>query len=285
MLDFAAVRVAFPDVVALAPLVQSGQKDVFRGQRAGEEVVLKLLRTATVEAEARIGREIDAVAKLRCDYVPRIHAWGRQRIAAEERDFIIEQHIAGETYRERLLRQPVQPLGDVLRLADVLLGACCDFEAANLVHRDIKPENVIIGVDGKVWIIDFGIVRMLDLVSITPTGQRFGTFTPGYGAPEQMRNLKPKIDARADLFSIGIVMYESLSGRNPYLGGAVDQLEVIRRVDGQDLPPLAIAGDPGGEFAAFIGALVSRFPSRRPQTAVEARRWFDEISRKLAPAT
>jgi len=283
MLDFAAVRAAFSELTALTPLVQSGQRDVFRGQRANEEIVLKLVRVASPEVEARIGREIAAVAKLGCSYVPRIHDYGRRRVGQQDLSFIVEQYTPGETYRECLRRQPVQPLSDVLRLADALLNACCDFEAAGLVHRDIKPENLIIGSAGQIWIIDFGIVRMLGLESITPTGRPAGSFTPGYGAPEQMRNLKPKIDARADLFSVGIVLYESLVGTNPYLAGASDQLEVMRRVDGQDLRPLVIAGDPTGELSGFIAALVSRFPSRRPQTAGEARQWFEELRPRLTP--
>jgi serine/threonine protein kinase len=283
MLDLAAVRAAFPEVTSLVLFVESGQRDVLRGQQAGEEVVLKIVRAASAEAEARILREVEAVSQLGVSYIPKIYAYGRRSVGTEDRLFIIEQYTPGETYREVLQREAVQPLSAVLNLADVLLGACCDFEAARLVHRDIKPENLIIGANGQIWIIDFGIVRMLDVVSITPTGQPSGSFTPGYGAPEQMRNMKPKIDARADLFSVGIVLYESLAGRNPYRAGASDQLEVMRRVENQELPRLAIADDPSGELSAFLACLVSRFPSRRPQTAAEAFRWFTEISQKIAP--
>jgi eukaryotic-like serine/threonine-protein kinase len=277
MLDVAAIRVAFPEVIALAPLIQSGQKDVLRGQFNGEEIVLKLLRAPTPDAEARILREIEAVTSLHCGYVPPIRASGRRRIGGHERAFIIEKFMAGETYRDRLQRQPVQPLKAVLDLADALLQAVGDFEGAKLVHRDIKPENLIVGTDGRIWIIDFGIVRMLDLESITSTGAPAGSFTPGYGAPEQMRNLKPRIDIRADLFSVGVVLYESLVGANPYLVGAANQLEVMHRVDNQDLLPLVIAGDRDGALSAFIMSMASRFPSRRPQTAQQARAWFDDI--------
>jgi len=126
MLDFTAVRAAFPELTALTPFVQSGQRDVFRGQQANEEIVLKLLRAATAEAEARIAREIEAVAKLGCSYVPRICDYGRRRVGPQDLSFIIEQYTPGETYRERLQRQPVQPLPDVLHLADALLRACCE---------------------------------------------------------------------------------------------------------------------------------------------------------------
>jgi len=120
MLDLAAVRAAFPELAALTPLVQSGQKDVLHGERAGEQIVLKILRATTAEAEARMVREIGAVARLRCAYVPPVRDSGRRRIGNDDRNFIVESFMSGETYRDRLSRQPIQPLRDVLSLADVL---------------------------------------------------------------------------------------------------------------------------------------------------------------------
>ena len=241
-------------------------------------IVLKILRATTAEAEARMVREIGAVARLRCAYVPPVRDSGRRRIGNDDRNFIVECFMSGETYRDRLCANRFSR-SVMFNFADVLLRACCDFETAQLVHRDIKPENLIIGVDGKIWIIDFGIVRMLDLESLTSTAG--GSFTPGYGAPEQMRNLKPKIDSRTDLFSVGIVLYESLAGMHPYRAGAADQLEIIRRVENQDLPTLVVGEDASGALAAFIASLASRFPSRRPQTSLQALEWFVDIRSRL----
>ncbi len=270
MLDFAALRAEFNELSQITPLGSpSGQNDVFRARRGDTDVVLKLIRKANREQE-RIEREIAAVTKLNCDYVPQVFASGHRRVSGEERYFIIEHYIEGETYRARLPRQPKQPLGEVLRLADVLLRACSDFEALNLVHRDIKPENLIVDVSEKVWIIDFGIVRFLNLESLTPTQAHLGHFTLGYGAPEQMRNLKTKINGRADLFSVGVVLFESFHGSNPYYGGKRDHLEVLQHVTDRDLPTLTIPGDSKGVLAEFIASLVSRFPSRRPQSAKDA---------------
>jgi len=93
--------------------------------------------------------------------------------------------------------------------------------------------------------------------------------------------LKPEIDARADLYSIGIVIYESLNGQNPYVQNANNIVEVIQRMESQDLPPLKIPGDHQGQFSIFISSLVQRFPSRRPQTANEALDWFFTIYQQL----
>ncbi|MCP4545373.1 MAG: serine/threonine protein kinase [bacterium] len=275
MLDPSALRAAFPELNSLEFLAESGQKYVFRAQKDGRSVVLKIVRAD--QDQERIDREIHAVAKLSCNYVPVILESGQRPVGDKTWTFLVEEFVEGESYRAVLQRQPVQPLGDVLRLATALLSACCDFEVQQMVHRDIKPENLLIGPNGKIWIIDFGIVRLLQLTSATLTQQRFGLFTPGYGAPEQVRNLKPKIDARADLFSVGIVLYEALHGSNPYLSGKGNVLEIVQDLCNRDLPRLTIPGDIGGKLSEFVASLCARFPSRRPPNAREALQWFREI--------
>lgn len=279
MLDRASVLAAFGELENLTFLAESGQKYVFRGRKSGEDVVLKIFKAD--QEQVRIDREIQAVAKLNCDYVPEILEWGQRSIDGETWPFLVERFVAGDSYRVVLQRSPVQPLDEVLRLGEALLKACCDFEAQQMVHRDIKPENLISGVDGKFWVIDFGIVRLLQLRSATRTQQRFGLFTPGYGAPEQVRNLKPKIDIRADLFSVGVVLYESLQGANPYRTGKQNEFEVIQDVCNRDLPLLTIPGDSEGKLSEFIASLTGRFPSRRPRSAQEARQWWVELSATL----
>ena len=274
------IRRQFPQLTDIDPIRMSGgQKEVFRAILNGEGVALKLIKVYASDQE-RTDREIAAVKKLNSDYVPKIYDSGKCKIFVEERNYIIEQFIEGGTYHQILNSKPLQELNDVLFLADQLLKACYDFEAAKLVHRDIKPENLIIDAGGRVWIIDFGLVRHLDLASLTPDGLFGGLGTPGYAAPEQFRNLKPQINIRADFFSIGVVLYEALNGHNPYLAPPRDLLTILRRVDQQNLPRLSIPGD-NGEFSGFISALTQRFPSRRPQSAAEAIDWFAPIYRSL----
>lgn len=281
MLDLAAVAAAFPQLSSLTPIgAPSGQKDVLSGRLGTEDVVLKLIRKNPHD-QSRTDRETMAVGKLSCSYVPRVFRQGVVQIGTESRVFIIEQRIDGRTYREVLDDVPIRPLAEVLMILDTLLCACRDFEAAKMVHRDIKPENLILDPAGKLWVIDFGIVRFLDETSLTPTGSHFGLFTPGYGAPEQVRNLKPAIDSRADLFSIGVVAYEALTGGNPYRQGKRDALEVINHVLLRDLPPLAIGSDPSGELATFVESLCARYPSRRPSCAADSIRWFAPIRERL----
>lgn len=284
MLDLGAIQREFGDLDGLRPLAASGQKYVLRAHHSGRDVVLKLIKQSDAEDEKLLEREMGAVTRLACDYVPRVLEWGKRAINGEPQLFIVEEFIQGRSYREVLQQQPNQTLEAVLRLADVLLRACCDFEAAGLVHRDLKPDNLMVGPDGKIWVIDFGIVRFLDAPSLTSTHAMFGRFTLGYGAPEQLRNLKPEIDARADLFAVGVVLYESLYGQNPFYEGKSNELEVLKHVCDRDLSRLRIEGDRDGRLAEFIAALVARFPSRRPQTARKALSWFHEVEATLAGA-
>jgi serine/threonine-protein kinase len=282
VIDLGELRAAFQELSELAPIGNpSGQKHVLRGKSGDRDVCLKLIkRPASVDE--RTDREIEAVSRLQSEYVPRVLEHGERTIGGVERIYIVEEFVAGQTLRDVLRSSPKPGVPFVLTLVDALLHACVDFESNQLVHRDIKPDNLIVDGAGKVWVIDFGIVRLLDRESVTKTSDHFGVFTPGYGAPEQVRNMKPQINVRADLFSVGVVAYEGLAGTNPYLAGAGDMLEVIRRMTTQDLPPLRVPEDPSGELSMFVGTLAARFPSRRPQSAAEALAWFAPISAALS---
>lgn len=285
MLDVGEVRRAFAELTNVTPLAgDSGQKVVLTAQLSGRPVCLKLIKSTSDDYE-RTSREIEAAARLKSKYVPAVIDYGKRAIGNDgDRLYVIEEFVPGETLRARLLRGPLV-VAEAIDVGESLLQACADFERNSVVHRDIKPENLMLDAAGKLWVIDFGIARLLDLESLTKTSLRFGVFTPGYGAPEQMRNLKAQIDVRADLFSVGVVLHECLAGRNPYLVGKRDLLEVIRHMEEQDLPPLQIPDDPSGELAELVAALASRFPSRRPQTADEARAWFAPIADRLRGPT
>jgi eukaryotic-like serine/threonine-protein kinase len=280
MIDLAALQVAFPEVSTIQ-LIQtvSGQKHVFRVSHAGAPAVLKIVKKGLVDL-ARVQREIEAVQRLNSAYVPQIISSGLRKVAADDQVFILERFIEGHSYREKLRAMAVQNVADVIVLVDALLQACRDFEAAKIVHRDIKPENLMIGNDGKVWVIDFGIVRHLDLQSLTADGLYGGIGTLGYAAPEQFQNIKAEINVRADLFGVGVVTYEALSGYNPYLRGLHSPQAVVRRMETEVIPVLSIPGDTSGIFGKFIASLIQRFPSRRPQTASEAIQWFESVKQQ-----
>lgn len=275
---------AFPELTDLAPIgVPSGQKEVFRASMGGSPVVVKLVKPARDPKgpEARAEREVQAAGTLRSAYVPMVHQFGHRAVSGQNRIFIVEDLVAGRTLAEELLRNGPLPLPVVVGLARALLGACTDFARAALVHRDIKPSNLILDPAGKVWVIDFGLVRFLDLESLTATAAHFGPFTPGYAPPEQCRNQKADVDQRADLFAVGVVLHEALRGRN-FHWDAGDPIHALRSVETRDLPSIVVPGDHDGRFMELILALASRFLGRRPRTADDAFAWFEEVAAHLA---
>ncbi|MEO0376987.1 MAG: serine/threonine-protein kinase, partial [Cyanobacteria bacterium P01_A01_bin.17] len=167
---------------------------------------------------------------------------------------------------------------DTLRIGLHLLEALRSAEQKSIVHRDVKPDNIIIDTDGNAWLIDFGLARHLNLESLTATSDYFGACTPGYAPPEQFRNQKKDIDARADLFALGVTLYECIEGKNPFQDQARDVNEVIRRVEKTSLPALSKAkvGDSG--FSDLVQSMTRRWPNHRLKTINEALIWIKEIT-------
>jgi len=190
--------------------------------------------------------------------------------------WVRERLIRGQNLRGVLAHGPLS--GDqVIRAAMDLLDVLAAAEQLSIVHRDVKPDNVIAAEDGSFWLIDFGLARHLDLASITATGLPFGVGTPGYAPPEQFRNRKPEIDGRADLFGLGVTLYESIEGANPFRANARDNLEILRRTETTALPSITRAIVRGGGFADLIQAMTRTRPSHRPESVAYAREWLESI--------
>ena len=122
--------------------------------------------------------------------------------------------------------------------------------------------------------MDFGIARHLEKPSITATDAHFGPHTPGYAPPEQFRNIKKEVDIRADLFSIGVLVYEAIAGEHPFISGARDYLDILRRTETLAVNFLVIPEDSQKQLGGFINILMSKYPSRRPKTAQIALDWY-----------
>jgi eukaryotic-like serine/threonine-protein kinase len=276
MIDPSAVEQAFPQCRNIAPLALGGQKIVFRAEHSSHgPVALKLIRIAGNDPRAQ--REIEIVTTLTFKNVPRIHEFGTVNLQGQTLTYLCEEFIDGDSLRTRLQATGRLPEGPVLKVLSDLLATVADFEAMRLVHRDIKPDNILIGRDGRLWLIDLGIARVLGGTSLTATGAHFGPHTIGYAAPEQFRNVKPNIDSRADLFSVGVVVYEAHTGHNPFTNGARDSLEVMRRIEGMEPPLLVFKLDSDGKLGRFIGTLMNRYVSRRPRTAADALRRYSAL--------
>ncbi len=273
-IDFEWLKQQFPHIKDLQPLSRGGQKFVFSciDPQFGS-CVLKLIQPG---AEERFEREIEAVTRIASDYIPKVFQVGTVSSQVGELIWLIEQRIEGITLRQLLLRGPLSK-DLLLFLASNLISASASAEAVQVVHRDIKPENVIIEQLGKAWLLDFGIARILDLDSKTRTDAVSGPHTPGYGAPEQFRNRKRDIDGRTDLFAIGVVLYECATGRNPFVVGARDRIDILTRVERMPLPALNLVWDREKQFSGFVSTLTQKFPYQRPSSCEEAFNWIKEI--------
>src|SRR5262249_32908350 len=133
------------------------------------------------------------------------------------RHFIAMEFLEGESLRDRLQRSSPLPLDEALRIAVAVADGLHFAHQHGVVHRDVKPDNVHLLPDGRVKITDFGIARITFEPTLTADGQIFGT--PSYMSPEQVTG--KGIDARSDIFSLGVMLYEMVAGRKPFTGDSV----------------------------------------------------------------
>ncbi|HWO20234.1 MAG TPA: serine/threonine-protein kinase [Kofleriaceae bacterium] len=192
--------------------------------------------------------------------------------------FIVMEHLCGETLRARHKRGPL-PWSTALALVRQIAGALGAAHATGIVHRDLKPDNVFLVPDSEVLggerikLLDFGIAKLVGAVSPrheTQTGALLGT--PTYMSPEQCRGIA--VDARADLYSLGCILFELCTGRPPFVGeGSGDVLAAHIY-----LAPPTVASLIGGvpeEIEALLRRMLAKSPAERVQTADELIRLID----------
>lgn len=277
-IDDAWLAQQFPDLRSLKRLVTGGQKSVYTAIHPSDgEIVLKIIHIT--EDPERVRREILAVQKAACPRVPGILGEGKLQSNVGEVLWVREQRINGESLRVVIQKGPLCK-DELLRLAVHVLEALADAEKVHIVHRDVKPENVIRDLGGRFWLLDFGIARHLDLASLTGSHAPFGLGTAGYAPPEQFRNRKRDIDARADLFALGVTLYESATSANPFRNGVRDNLQVLHNVERVALPPLQLPFDRSGQIAGFVAAFTQKRQNHRPLSVAEALDWVRDISKK-----
>lgn len=269
------LRNQFPDLSSLTPLSQGGQKLVFSADHARDgAVVLKLILRA--DQPEMVEREILAVNQVSSLRVPRILEAGHIPTPLGPVVWLREQRVTGRTVRERL-RASILPNRELFRLGLHVLEALSRAEEVRIVHRDVKPDNLMVDDAGDFWLLDFGLARHLQLDSLTATNLPFGKVTWGYSPPEQCRNSKPNIDSRADLFALGVTLYECAFGTNPFRHGAANALEMLRRVENDPLPPLRIPGPKATQFRDLVSAMTQKRRDHRPATVRDALAWMQEI--------
>lgn len=253
-------------------MARGGQKIVFDGvHNSYGETVIKLYFQLN---DPRSLREIQIERDLNLSMVPKIYETGTIEYEGTETLYIIEQKVKGTELRKVLESGKRFSLEEAVTFLEQGLEFIACIENKGIVHRDIKPENIIRADDGKIFFLDFGIARILGADSLTRTGAMMGPHTPGYAAPEQFNNLKKEIDSRADIFSLGVVTYECITGKNPFREGSINALEVLQKTETITPVQYSIKGDTQSQFMALLGAMMGKYPSRRPRTAKQAIDWL-----------
>jgi serine/threonine protein kinase len=267
--------------VVEALLGQGGMGAVYRARDTvlNRTVAIKVLTAAgDRESTRRLLHEARAASALNHPNIVTIHAVGRER----DVDFIVMEYVAGEPLTIPAGGFPIDRAIDCASQVAAALAATHD---AGIVHRDVKPANVMIAGSGQINVLDFGIARRTvfppDSATVPPTVETtaFGagtmTGTPGYMSPEQIAG--GAVNARSDVFSLGVLMFEMLTGRTAFAGGSRD-VEAGRRRPVPGLPP-SIRLRSGS-----CGRLEGRGGRRREQTLAPRTRLVSRGIRERARA-
>ncbi|WP_437649493.1 protein kinase domain-containing protein [Sorangium sp. So ce362] len=239
-----------------------------RDDASGAPVAIKVLREPTDEKRSRFAREARALAGLSHPCIVQYVAHGT---TPDGELYLVMEWLEGEDLGARLSRgrmEPIAALRLLLRVAEGLAFA----HAQGVVHRDVKPQNLFLpgGEIERATLVDFGLARLEDATSsLTRTGATVGT--PSFMAPEQVVG-EGEIDARADIYSLGCVLFTCLTGRPPF--AASHPLALLARVVFEEAPrPSALVPGLPRELDAFVTRLLAKRPEERPA----ARAVLDEL--------
>ncbi len=258
-------------------LGEGGMGEVYLAEdaRLERKVALKILPAAfaqDAERMRRFVREAKAASALNHPNILTIYETGE----FENTNYISSEYVEGETLSHRLRREPLG-LKAALDVAVQITSALQAAHGANIVHRDIKPDNVMIRPDGLVKILDFGIAKLTEkkpelvdaeAATAVKTGTNPGMIigTAAYMSPEQARGLA--VDARSDIFSFGLVLYEILSGKRAFAGENV--MDVISSILQKEPVPLSrLMPDVSNEIERIVGKALKKDCEERYQTATD----------------
>ena len=277
----------------IAPLGAGGMGEVYRAldTRLRREIAVKVLPAELAsqpDLAARFEREARAVAALNHPNIVVLHS-------IEHEDgirFLTMELVEGRTL-DQLMTPGGLPIARVLEWGIALADALVAAHARGVVHRDLKPANVMLTREGRVKVLDFGLARLMAgepgpdpkqaptmAMPLSDVGQVMGTVP--YMSPEQVRG--GDVDARSDLFALGIILYELATGRRPFLGATfADVSSAILRDTPPPVPSLR-AGVPA-DVSRIIVRCLDKDPERRVQTAKDVRNELELVRQGLEPST
>ncbi|HLY75406.1 MAG TPA: protein kinase [Planctomycetota bacterium] len=245
----------------LGAVGRGGMGEVFKAYQPDlhRHVAIKTLLSgeqASEEFLQRFHREARMAAMLSHPNIVPIYDIG----AEGKLHYIVMEYVEGRSFKQLLEEKRLDP-DKSLRIAYTVARALQFAHDHKVIHRDIKPANLILDKQGRVKILDFGLARSLDGKGLTASSSMVGT--PYYMSPEQAFGASEELDHRTDLYSLGAVLYEMLTGRPPFEGGTV--LAILRKIEDDDPAPAGISA----RVDAMVARALAKDRERRFQSAAE----------------
>lgn len=245
---FKAMDSVLARTVALKLIPKSSTDSLNEMERIGRE-----------EARKRLIQEAKAAGKLTHPNIVTIHSYGE----TDEFQYICMEYISGRTLAEVLRERGKIPVEEAIPIFEQILLALEAADQEGIVHRDIKPSNIMIMKGGRAKVMDFGIAKLPSL-HMTVTGMILGT--PFYMSPEQISG--QKVDIRSDIFSLGAVIYETLTGEKPFTGESTATL-TYKIIQVEPVPPNIINNLVPNPLSAIITRALVKDPTRRYQNPTQ----------------
>ncbi|HEY0384492.1 MAG TPA: protein kinase [Pyrinomonadaceae bacterium] len=268
---------------------RGGMGTVYRATHLGLErpVAVKIIKpefAADQDVADRFMREARTMAKLRHQHAAMIFDAGN---LPDGRHFIVMEFVEGQTLSDTLLREGRFAPERAVRIAADICAVLSEAHQLGIIHRDLKPSNIMLNERG-VCVLDFGVAKVLATsadatATHATTGSGMIVGTPRYMSPEQC--LGHGVGARSDLYSLGVLLYEMLAGRPPFVD-ALPSAVLVKQATAAPPPLPQLRADVPHSLAVAIHTLLAKRPEHRPQTAEAARRLLEKsIVRQSQAAT
>lgn len=241
-------------------LMKGGMGNVYRATdtQTGQTVAIKAVKADLITADpnlvARFKREGKALRQLNhANIVKMVTA-----VQDNDRQFLVMEYVGGGSLRDLLDEQGALPIARILEITIPLANALFHAHCRGIVHRDLKPTNVLLAEDGTPRLTDFGVAYVADSTRLTETGARLGTIN--YFSPEACSG--EKLDERTDIWALGVMLYEMLTGERPFIGhniGATAMAILTEPIP--DLPQLRSSISP--TLADLVGHMLEKNRDQR----------------------
>lgn len=273
-MDAAPMEVGGFTLVEVIGSGSMGQVYRARQRQPAREVALKLVAALGPESQRRLAREVEALARLEHPGIARLYAAGNDRINGVDQPWLAMEYVRGSQLREWAQAQPLPARIEVLvRICRAVHHA----HGRGIIHRDLKPANILVESGGQPRVLDFGVARVLEggYGHATRQGQVLGSLP--YMSPEQLGGDSHAVDARSDVYALGAIAYELVTGQLPHPGlldASLFKALAIHR-DEKIVPPSSLLPAARGDLDAVLMKALAAEPERRYASAAELAADFE----------